>query len=225
MLGLALAASASAETYWLRYEGDDYPENEGWTQVRHIPYAERDVQDGVFVLDSSADPHTCEWYERSTAAALWPVSEVEFPDPGSYFFLQWRMRVDDYSGSSWGGPNMGVASPDGWDAVFYVTDDTIRYAYDSGLIASFEPNEFHDFEMRSRDMRTFELYIDGVLAFEGAWYDSMWSNRIAWGDGTTGASSLSRWDYIRMGIAPEPNSLFMMILFLGAVVAAGKRNR
>ena len=225
LLGVVSAASARAETYWLHYEGNDFPENHGWTQIRHVPYADRWIEDGVFVLDASADPHTCEWYEYYTDDALWPMPDVAVPDPPSYFFLQWRMKVDDYSGSAWGGPVMGVFSHDGWGAAFFVTDDTIRYAYDPGLIAPIEPNEFHEFEMRSPDMRTFELYIDDALAFEGTWYDSQLSNKVGWGDDTTGASSISRWDYVRMGIAPEPNSLFMMVLLLGGMSATGQRNR
>ena len=46
-LTLVLAASATAEPYWISYDGNDFPENEGWTRVLNEGGAERSIEDGA----------------------------------------------------------------------------------------------------------------------------------------------------------------------------------
>ena len=222
MLGLALAASASAETYWLDYEGDAFPESCGWTRIWNQPFAQRAIEDGVFVLDASADRHTCDWYEHYTDnGCAWPMADVEVPDPRSYFFMQWRVKIENFVGQALG-VSVGVFAPDSWALGFEINDDTVRSAFESGVSAPLEGGVFHEFEVRSSDMRAYQLYIDGSLGFEGHFYDAVRSNLITWGEGTTGASSLSSWDYLRVGVAPEPGVLASM-LALAACCAVFRR--
>lgn len=219
LIAAAIALPAAAETYWLDYEGNDFPENCGGTRIWNQPYAERWIDDGVFVLDASADRHTCEWYEFYTDDALWPYPDVETPEPGSYFFVQWCTSIGSYSGPGSMGPGIALYAQDGWAVAFTMTDEVIHSSYESGMSAGYEPGVFHAFELRSSGMRTYELYIDEALAFEGNWYDSQWSSKVVWGDGTTGSSSLSRWDYIRMGVAPQPSTIVgIAVLILGSAV-------
>jgi hypothetical protein len=214
---LAMALPASAETYWLRYEGDDFPENCGWTRIWNQPYADRWIEDGALVIDASADRHTCEWYEYYTDGMLWPVPPVEVGHPGSCFFIQWRAKTEEVSGA-WMATTVGFFASEGWAVAFDMNSDTIRSEFESGLSALFDPGVFHDFELRSADMRTYELYIDGSLSIEGSFYHSAWSNKIVWGEGTTGSASLSRWDYFRTGIAPELGSgVALFVLMIAAL--------
>ena len=50
-LSCAAASPALAEQYWIAYEGDDFPENEGWTRTISAGGAERWIEDGALVLD------------------------------------------------------------------------------------------------------------------------------------------------------------------------------
>ena len=49
----ALAISpASADEYWVSYDGNDFPENEGWIRVFSAGGAIRTLENGALVLDS-----------------------------------------------------------------------------------------------------------------------------------------------------------------------------
>ena len=183
VLALAFAASAGAETYWLRYEGDDYPENEGWTRIWNQPFAQRAIEDGVFVLDASADRHTCEWYEYYTDnGCAWPMEAVETGEPSSHFFVQWNVEIDRSSGSDWGGTTVAFFAPDSSAVSFSLSEDTIRSLFEPGVSAVYAGGVPHEFEVRFSDMQGYELYIDGSFAFAGSFYDSIWSNKILFGE-------------------------------------------
>ena len=57
--------------------------------------------------------------------------------------------------------------------------------------------------MRSTDMRTYELYIDGTLEVEGEYFEGLFSPCFGFGDNASSAS-LAAWDYFRFGVVPEP---------------------
>jgi hypothetical protein len=200
LLVCVLAVSiASADEYWIAYEGNDFPENEGWTRIWFDPQAERWIENGALAIDSRASTSTCEWYE-------W-YPEVVDPAPGEEFIMCWRLCVDD------GGFDVGVSvySDEKWAAAFLLDEDTIVSVFEPDVSASFTPNVFHEFELRSVDMRTYELFIDDALAIEGTFWLSLIQSRVLWGDKVQGAASLSRWDYVRFGVAPEPNGTLIII--------------
>ncbi|MCA9245420.1 MAG: hypothetical protein KDA32_15810, partial [Phycisphaerales bacterium] len=59
----ALAASpAAAEPYRIAYEGNDFPEDEGWHRVTTGGGAERTLEDGVLTLDGLASIETNDVY-------------------------------------------------------------------------------------------------------------------------------------------------------------------
>ena len=95
-----------------------------------------------------------------------------------------------------------------------LSHDTIRSAYDQDVSAPFEPEIYHEYELRSPDMRTYEMYIDGYYAFEGVFWQSVWTNKVGWGETNTASACLSSWDYFRFGVVPEPSTTLM---FLGAL--------
>jgi hypothetical protein len=196
---------ALGSSYWVEYEGNDYPENERWTRLWNGPIAERWSEDGSLVIDARESSTTCEWYN-------W-YREMVAPDLGELFLAQWRVKVEDFSGN-WVGVNLALFSDDCWGVAFYLTDDTIRSAYETGVSAEFEADEFHNFELRSSDMRSYELYIDGAIAIEGSLWESLYSNKVLWGKSSTGTTCLSSWDYFRFGVVPEPNSALLLGLGL-----------
>ena len=61
---------AGATPFWIAYEGDDYPENQGWERVygdEHGPNsggAIRSLADGIFTEDSLHDDQIFDFYER-----------------------------------------------------------------------------------------------------------------------------------------------------------------
>jgi hypothetical protein len=88
-LVLGVPSAALADQYWITYEGNDYPENEGWDRHAYGGGAERYLQDGVLILDGRASPDISDFYR-------WNLPSD--PGPGEYFVAQWRMRVDEVTG-------------------------------------------------------------------------------------------------------------------------------
>ena len=202
-----LVSTAGADEYWITYEGNDFPENEGWAYIWSTPRAIRWIEDGALVIDSRASGATNDWYE-------WYPDSLN-PEPGELFIAEWRLRVDELT-IGWRDPSVGVFGDDSWGVGFNFNEDTIVSVYEDGVSAHFEPYVFHNFELRTADMRTYQLYIDGSLAIQGAFWDSLSSSRILWGDTVSGGASLTHWDYFRFGVVPEPASIITMLLPLVA---------
>ena len=194
---LLFVSAASADPYWIAYEGNDFPENEGWTRLWNGPFAERWIEDGALVVDTTEDRHTCDWYN------LYP--SITAPSVDEEFILQWRLKIEEYTGGG-AGAHVGVYSDERWGVAFSMNSDTIRSSYDQDVSAQFEPDIYHDYELRSPDMRTYEMYIDGIYAFEGDFWQSVWTNKAGWGESNTASACLCSWDYLRFGVIPELNS-------------------
>ncbi len=63
-----LVVPAGAEPYWITYEGNDLPENEGWNRYWGNADGEyqgggaiRTIEDGVLTMDSLYDPWVWDW--------------------------------------------------------------------------------------------------------------------------------------------------------------------
>lgn len=206
-LGLlvAVVSSAPADQYWVSYEADGvYPEACGWSRRTDYGGAQRWFEDGALVLDSRASLMIDDSYSMSRPQAL-------DPSPGEVFVMQWRLRVDESQGP--------------WDqSVGFFSDERravfLDFAYaavwdgvEGHIAATFSPGVFHEFELRSADMLTYELYIDCATAYSGAFTVPLVdSSRVAWGDGTQGGASLARWDYFRFGVVPEPGGIWSLVL-------------
>ncbi|MBU0618096.1 MAG: hypothetical protein KKI02_10300, partial [Planctomycetes bacterium] len=85
-LGL-LVAPAGAEQYWITYEGDDFPENEGWERRTREGGAVRWLEDGALVLDSTGSLWITDSYRHE---------DIRRPESGELFVAEWRMRVDEF---------------------------------------------------------------------------------------------------------------------------------
>jgi hypothetical protein len=202
-LGL-LAAPAGAEQYWIAYEGNDFPENEGWERYATDPPAQRWLEDGSFFLDSRTGVHTVDNY-----TIYFDAGGLD-PDAGQTFIMRWKLKVED--SHLWDG-GVYVTSDDQYEVVFMFDEGSLLSLYEPDVYAEFEPGAFHGFELRSGDMRSYELYIDGDLAIEGTFFEGLFSACVGFGD-ITGGTSLTAWDYFRFGVIPEPAAWLMGVILL-----------
>ena len=211
----AFAASATAEPYWIAYDGNDFPENEGWERVISHGGAIRTIEDGALVLDSRADVMINDYYT---------ISRTMNPGPGETFIMRWRLRVDDVPSTVPWDPVAGVFSDNYTAAGFQIAEDRIRSTFEPEKVATFLPDVFHTFEFVSADMDSYELYIDGVICISGQFESVFEASRVGWGDGIQGARSLTTWDQFEFGVVPEPQS-GTAILVLAFVAGRGCRNK
>lgn len=202
----AVAGAAQGEPYWIAYEGNDYPEREGWWRIWYDIPAERRLEDGCLVMDTLGDPFIGEYYQ-------WPPVGNLDPHPGEVFVMRWRIRIDEVSGSRFDA-GIQIRADDGWAAGFRHSEDMIRAVWVFGVEAHFQPWVFHDFEFRSGDMRNYELYIDDQLVLEGRFVELSECSRMSWGQSTSSAGSLTRWDYVRFGVVPEPSTWLIVLVAL-----------
>ena len=191
---------ASADEYWIAYEGNDWPENVGWTRGTSGGGAIRFLERGNLVIDSRASIRISDFYSMDLGGSL-------DPDPGEIFVARWRILIEEVNGLR--DPAFEIRSDDRWALVLYFDEATVGSLFEPGIRASFEPGVYHRFEVRSSDMRRYELYIDESLAITGAFRQGLFQSQVSWGDGFQGSASLTRWDYLRFGVVPEPSTAFM----------------
>ncbi|MBN2448644.1 MAG: hypothetical protein JXO22_18100 [Phycisphaerae bacterium] len=201
VVGVALAAAANGEPYWIAYEGNDYPENEGWWHIWGDEPTNRSLEDGCLVLDAQGDISVVDYYVRNMYGTL-------DPDLGEIFMMSWRLLVEDVS--AYDDPSVTVVANDGWAVGFDFAEDYFRSSFEYGKTASFQPGVFHEHRFESRDMREYDLYVDGQHALSGYFWDAWGESRVSWGDGTEGVASVSRWDYVSFGVVPEPHTLSLL---------------
>lgn len=205
-----IAAPLHAEQYWLAWEGNDYPENEGWERrINGVGPAVRTLGDGIMSIDGRADRQIDDYYRMDRSLN---------PEPGELFVMQWRLRVNEVIGHPLGlyDPGVGLFSDDDNELTFVLGVDFIRSYHEDGAIIPIEPFVFHEFEVRSFDMQTYELRIDGTTARTGEfWKPNFRRSGVDWGDYTRGSASLTDWDYFRFGVVPEPSSLALILALAG----------
>lgn len=189
-----ITASARADPYWISYEGNDFPENEGWTRTIGAGGAERYIEDGTLVLDGRQDIMIADSYS---------MQRLLDPEPGELFIMRWRLNVDELT-EGHSDAIAAVFSDESWAVAFRLSESRIFNSFDLSMSAPFEQGAFHLFELRSWDMRTFELSIDDAVALSGDFVHVITASKVAWGDGVQGAASLSRWDCFEFGVVPEP---------------------
>lgn len=202
---LSFASTLHAEQYWVAYEGNDFPENEGWTRNTREGGAARTLDGESLILDSRASVSITDWYSLRRAV-----------DPGSseHFVMQWRLRIDESYPLV--DPTVGLFSDASRGIGFEFDENNLRSVFEAGVTVTFTPGVFHSFELRSDNMLTYELRIDDVSVMNGVFVDVFTASEVAWGDGVYGGSSLTEWDYFRFGVVPEPqvwlSTLFGLLL-------------
>jgi hypothetical protein len=206
-------AQASATPYWVAWEGDDYPEDRGWERIHYGddgPAANRSLHDGVMTIDGLASIEIIDSYVIERALS---------PTPGEMFIAQWRLRVDEVLANPIDpfDPGLAIYGDDGSGFDMHIGRDRFNLPYEHRTIF-FQPGVFHEWELRSADMSTYALYMDGALQHSGLFAGpGAGGSQVYWGDFIAGAASLSDWDYFRFGVVPEPNSgsLLLALLFWG----------
>jgi hypothetical protein len=188
LAALAASVTGRADTYWIAWEGDDWPENQGWIRCYERPGATRMLEGGVLTY-SSTDPQIYDYYERYQPGAL-------NPPPGALFILEWGLLVDWVT--YYADPGVCVQSDDGWAVGLGFDVDMIHSAHEY-IDISISPGLWHAYALVSPDMRLYDLYIDGALARHGWFAHRFMQSRVAWGDGTQGEASIHHWRYLRFG--------------------------
>jgi len=202
---VVLAGGTTADTYWIEYNAASgvFPEEDGSGWIRHRFYGgdERSFEDGWLVLNGMWYPSGQDYYEMPMNGTLDPAG------PDEIFLCQFRIRVDGLLG--YDDPCLGIASDDNWLVNFELSLDTISSSFEPGVSAPFEPNVPHTFELRSADMRSYTLSIDGLPALVGSFWYSLSTSDIQWGDGVYPSGSLAGWQFVRFGavLAPQAGDL------------------
>ena len=217
----AFTASATAEPYWITYEGNDLPENEGWTRYWGNADGEyqgdgaiRTVEDGILTMDTLHDPWIYDY------AQLFLPGQID-PEPGELFVMEWRLKIDQVDGSI--DPSIGVCS-DTAMSVWFVFDEDSFYSHHEGSDEiPIVPGVFHEYRMISPDMEVYELYVDGDLALAGTFWQGVGFSEIGWGASGQPLASRSHWDYARFGVIPEPSSMLLILATLGVTRASSAR--
>jgi hypothetical protein len=206
----AFPASATAEPYWYAYEGNDLPENEGWSRSwgnddgeHHGDGAYRTIEDGILTMDSLYDLRVYDYAYRRLPGEL-------DPDPGELFVAEWRLKVDETIGGHWDS-KVSICSDDGWILGLGCFPEHIESHFEEDVYIPITPDVFHEYLLISWDMRMYELYIDDLLVHEGSFSERIFSSQFAWGDCVSGAASRAHWDYVRFGVVPEPCSILMAV--------------
>ncbi len=189
------------DEYWIGYEGNDFPENEGWLRSFSDPAAERWLEGGSLFIDSRADVDITESYGMKREDGI-------NPEPGETFIARWRLEVHELVGFA--DPGVSILSDDRYALIFIFSAERVWSALEANVYADFEAGVFHEFEMRSRDMRTYQLYVDGDLAIEGVFRETFSGPGVGFGDIVRGGASLAQWDYLRFGVVPEPSSVILL---------------
>jgi hypothetical protein len=210
-----LAAPAAAVPYWIAYEGNDYPENEGWERVYGDETgpeqggSERSLDSGWLVLDSLRNHliYDTYFFRRSLN-----------PGPGETFVAEWRVDVVQNIGAL---PDTALAiARDGRGTLaFQFGTDYLRNRRED-YVLPLTPGVPHAFRVESPDMLSYSLFIDGVFARTGQWdLESLNESYVAFGDSGLGGgiTSIARWDYVRFGVVPEPLSVIQFGCCLAAL--------
>jgi hypothetical protein len=93
VLGLcagALGPMTISEPFSVTWQGNTYPEQDGWARTICGGGAERSLSDGSLVLDGLASTDISDFYRREVPSD---------PGPGEVFHMEWRPRVHEEHGS------------------------------------------------------------------------------------------------------------------------------
>ena len=203
-----LVSTAGAEQYWIAYEGNDFPESEGWTRTYgdgtypSSDEPDRWIEDGALVVDTMRNPLLWEYYE---------IDRAIDPGPGEVFVAEWRLRFDEFIGWSFdSGLVIARDNPPG-HAVFGFDVDRF-YAKEEDRWIPVSPGQYHEYRFESRDMDSYDVFLDGTQVHTGSFDgDTFLNSFVNFGAGVQGASSRSSWDFVRFGVIPEPRASFLLM--------------
>jgi hypothetical protein len=183
---------AFSTPYWIAYEGNDYPENEGWTRYTRAGGAQRSLVDGSLVIDSMASQSIVDEYYVNTPIVLAPAEQLR---------VEWRARIDHVVPDV--DPAVSVAAaPHGRILLSFAEDHIVSDA--EVVVINFAPGVYHDYVLTSADLTSYTLSIDGAVARVGHFVGPSSATGACWGDCIEGGASISTWDRFAFGVVPEP---------------------
>jgi hypothetical protein len=203
----AAVAPLHAAPYWVAYEGDVFPEDDGWRR-RNLGDgpADRSLSNGVLTIDSLWSDWISDFYQ---------IDRQIDPEPRELFVAEWRVRIVESYGVI-GDVGVSIAPDTPASLGFRYEVDSVTSARE-GWSLPIAPNAFHAYRIESMDMLNYAFFVDDVFVRNGVW-DTISTNQsfVNWGDAVRGSRSLSEWDYFRFGVVPEPGTLscFLFALFL-----------
>jgi hypothetical protein len=202
---LATAGIGRSETYWIAWEGDDWPENMDPPWIRAWGNwqgpgqggAYRTLENGILTYDSLYDPGVYDWYYIERPGQL-------DPGPGEVFLAWWSVWTEQVVGYPPYDPGLSVQSDEARGVGVAFNDTTVFSVYEQKVLAYIEPGQFHDFGLWSADMHNYQLDIDGEEAATGVFQQGVSASWVGWGDCAQGAASLHHWDFVRLGVLVAP---------------------
>ncbi len=217
---VVLAGFTPAFGMYIAYEGEVFPEDDGWTVTGNPQDPSRytrSISDGIFTIHATADGVATVYYER------------ERPLTSNNIFYEWRSRTSNNDGASL--ISLSLMRPSFWSQIIlgWRADQATAYFYqEAGIVSawtqvSLTPGEFHTFRVESNGA-LHTLYIDGVERLSDELQAPTGLNGLVkFGFLKThdNIPTESDWDYIRVGEVPEPCTL----LLIGLGVACAKRPR
>ncbi len=210
LLVLVLTTTASAEPFWVAYEGNDYPEDVGWTRQwgdADGPYhggAFRTLNDGVFTSYALHDPWVFDFQYQNPEIVLGPDEQ---------FVATWRALVDPAS-DAMDTTIVFTRSDTPGDVSLFLGPEYLTIL-PGGTEIPTSAGDFHTYTFRSYDMLSYELEIDGATLHTGIFeLNSLLSSYVAFGDGAQPLRSRTEWDYFRYGVVPEPNLTLSVLVLL-----------
>lgn len=215
----ASTSAALATPYWVAWEGNDYPENDGWERFYYEPQPSiRSIENGVMTLDSSVSKSTYDYYILSRALN---------PGPGETFIAEWSVWVSTLISPFGFGDTGLVIAKDGRGVIDFAFLPDRIVSEREGWSVAISPGIQHQYQIISTDMVSYTLRIDGQTIRTGTWEESLNESYVAWGDTTFGGGilSVSHWDYVRFGVVPEPSSIFSMMVLAAAFARVNPRLR
>lgn len=200
-----LSVPVLATPFWVAYEGDDLPTNQGWSRSTFGPPATITQSNGLLRIDGRSSIETADVFR------MYP-SDIN-PESGEYFVFEWSVLVLEANGILDRDVGVTVVGNGFWTLGFEMNETSIESGLEVDRLAHIAPNEFHSYRVISSDMREYSLFIDDQLAMQGRFFYGTSGPFVSFGDNVIGASSDAVWDYVRFGVVPEPSSLTLLIAF------------
>lgn len=203
ILAVSTCALGAASTYWVEYDPGAglFPEQAGWTRYTSGGGDVRYFEDGALVLDGQPGTHD--------AYAWYRPGELD-PAPGEIFVAQWTLCVSQIDPPYPLDPSVVIYSDSQRGIAFDFGYDNVRV--DPGETIPFEPGVFHEYEVRSATMLSFDVYIDGLLVYSAGSFPTVGDSLVGWGDMSRQAGSQSRWSTFSFGVIPEPCSAWPVLV-------------
>lgn len=189
------AGVVEADEFWIEYDGNVPPEQDGWTRYHNggpVMLASQPINGGgyAWVIDTLAYPQTYNHYTRDVGLVLLK--------PGENFVAEWRVMVHGSIDDSW----LNIADMNlsgGFGATFGQSSCQI-----AGTTFAITPLEFHTYRVESSDLKTFHFSLDGKPLSIYTSPVSMAGVRVLFGDWTSGGfgtpTSRGFWDYVHFGV-------------------------